>query len=65
MNDTKITDFPCSCSYVHSTCIYISSRSYAHWCCKHNVDIKETIINQSGYSGSLSDTILKEIDFYG
>lgn len=60
MNDTKITDFPCSCSYVHSTCIYFVSRSHAHWCCKSDVVIKETIKNHSGHLGSLSETIFSE-----
>lgn len=62
MNYTKITDFPCSCSYVHtcSTCIYFVSRSHAHWCCKSDVVIKETIKNHSGHLGNLSETIFSE-----
>lgn len=42
MNDTKITDFPRSCSYVHSTCIYfllVLMRTDV----ESNVVIKETL----------------------
>lgn len=56
MNDTKITDFPRSCSYVHSTCIY-SLLVLMSTDVESNVVIKETVKNQSG---NFSETIFSK-----